>query len=88
MNSDKFAHEVENDRLTRMRWRVRRRITITSFIIICIVTIFILVSPFIMSSDQAQILSEFNSILVTLIGFNSSVVMFYIGASTYDDNQK
>jgi len=44
-----------------------------------------MLTPFILTMHQTAILNEFNSIIIALIGFNSSIVMLYLGAATYAD---
>jgi hypothetical protein len=68
------------------RWRVRRRLAISSFAQLVTLTFFYIISPFFMVPEQATTFSEFNSIIVTLIGFHSTIVMLYVGAATYSDN--
>ena len=82
MNERELA-EFERD---KKRWTVRRRISITAFIYTLFIGVFYLITPFILSSEQVHVLQQFNSILIALIGFNSSIVMLYLGAVTYADS--
>lgn len=51
-----------------------------------LLTFFYIIAPFYMTPDQASTFGEFNSIIITLIGFHSGIVMVYVGAVTYSDN--
>ena len=82
MNEREIA-EFERD---KKRWTVRRRISITAFLYTLFIGIFYLITPFLLSSEQVNTLQQFNSILIALIGFNSSIVMLYLGAVTYADS--
>ena len=82
MNERELA-EFERD---RKRWTVRRRISITAFTFTLVVGLFYMLAPFILNFEQTTVLKEFNSIIIALIGFNSSIVMLYLGAATYSDS--
>ena len=47
-----------------------------------------MLTPFLMDVETAKTFSQFNPIIITLIGFHSGIVMLYIGAVTYSDNVK
>lgn len=69
----------------KMKWRIRRRFAIFSFIQLTAMTLFYLIAPFHMTVQQAEIFAEFNSIIITLIGFYTGIVMLYVGAVTYSE---
>lgn len=91
MNTEK---DVELDRLKaelardKLKWRIRRRLAISSFCLTILICFYYLLSPFFLDTAQATVLKDFNSILLTLVGTFISVVLAYIGAVTYSDNLK
>ena len=68
------------------KWRIRRRLALTSFSITLAICVYYLMSPFFLTPEQAAVLRDFNSIVLTLVGTFISVVLAYIGAVTYTDN--
>ena len=70
----------------RRKWRIRRRFAISSFFQLTALTLFYVFGPFFMSPEQATTFAEFNSIIITLIGFHTGLVMLYMGAVTYSDS--
>jgi predicted ABC-type exoprotein transport system permease subunit len=70
----------------RRKWRIRRRFAISSFVQLVLLTLFYIIAPFCMTADQAQTFAEFNSIIITLIGFHTGLVMLYMGAVTYNES--
>jgi len=82
---DREAAEFQRD---RRKWRIRRRFAISSFVMVVLLTLFYISGPFVMDPEQAKTFSEFNSIVITLIGFFSSIVMLYMGAVTYSESTK
>ena len=70
----------------RMKWRIRRRFAISSFVQLTILTLFYFIGPYFMTIEQAKTFSEFNSIVITLIGFHTGLVMLYMGAVTYAES--
>lgn len=81
MNQDEVRFQYN-----RKKWRTRRRMAISSFVSIIGMVGYYVTSPLFMTTEQVGDLAEFNSIIITLIGFFSSVIMLYIGAATYDDS--
>ena|SRR5690554_6712764 len=77
--------EFERD---RRKWRIRRRFAISSFIQLICMTLFYLIAPYHMTIEQAKVFAEFNSIVITLIGFHTGIVMVYMGAVTYSEQIK
>ena len=69
----------------RNKWTIRRRLAMSSFFIVLIISVYYLLSPFFISPEQAAVLRDFNSIILALIGIFISVVLAYIGATTYSD---
>ena len=58
---------------------------ISSFVTITAIVGYYVISPFFLSEEQAAILAQFNSIIITQIAFFSSLIMLYVGAATYED---
>lgn len=75
--------EFERD---RRKWKIRRRFAISSFIQLVVLTFFYIIGPFFMDVAQAKTFSEFNSVVITLIGFHTGLVMLYMGAVTYNES--
>lgn len=75
--------ELQRD---KNKWRIRRRLALTSFMLTLMICVYYLLSPFFLTVEQATILRDFNSIVLTLVGTFISVVLAYIGAVTYSDN--
>lgn len=73
--------EFERD---RKKWRIRRRFAIVSFVQLLILTMFYIIAPFYMGENAP--FSDFNPIIITLIGFYTGIVMVYMGAVTYTEN--
>lgn len=78
-----FEIEMES-----IKWRVRRRVCISSFIINTLLGLLYFVIPLILNESQLSSLKEFNSIIITLIGSNSSIILMYYGSVTYSDTMK
>ena len=79
--------EAELDR-DRKRWTIRRRITYVSMFTNVFIVIFYMFSSFMIGSDQLASLKEFNSISITIIGGNFSVILAYFGLNSYEDSRK
>lgn len=71
----------------RKKWQIRRRFAVSSFAQLAVLTLFYIVAPFFMDQIQASVFSEFNSIIITMIGFHTSLVMLYMGAVTYNESK-
>jgi len=84
-NLERETAEFDRD---RRKWQIRRRFAISSFVQLVSMTMFYLVAPFFMSVEQATIFSNFNAIIITLIGFFTGLVMLYMGAVTYNEAKK
>ena len=74
--------ELERD---YKRWNVRRRITISCVITNTTIILFYMLSAFFLDPSQAEVLQQFNSIAITIIGGNFSIILGYLGLATYDD---
>lgn len=79
---DRLLAELERD---KRKWTVRRRISITSFVCLVICLVYYMLIPFVLTQDQAKYMADFNSIIITLVGAFTGIVMVYIGAATYSD---
>lgn len=81
---ERFHEELKRD---IVKWRIRRRIAISAFCLVVFIAIFYMFVPlaFGLSLETVGILSEFNPIIISVIGLCSSIVMLYIGAATYSD---
>jgi len=86
-NQEQIREQAEFERDKR-KWRIRRRFAITSFICLVLLSVFYVIGPFFMSTEQAEVFSQFNPIIITLIGFFTSIVTLYMGAVTYAENKK
>ena len=84
MDERNFA-ELERD---KARWRVRRRITLTCVALNIIIIMFYILTVFTLEPTQASILKEFNSIAISIIGGNFSIILAYFGFNTYEDSKK
>jgi len=82
MDNARFEAELDRD---RRKWKTRRLIAIWSFVSNIVIAAFYMIAPIVITSDQAQILSQFNSIVIAIVGLFSSICMVYIGAATYAD---
>lgn len=84
MNSDNEREEKELQR-DQIKWKVRRRITIVSFVFLILISVFYLIAPFLLDPKQANVATDFNSIMITLIGFFTTIVVTYFGTATAAD---
>lgn len=82
---ERESAELKRD---KTKWRVRRRFAVWSFIQLCSLTIFYILVPQLVSKETAEIMSQFNPIIISLIGVFSGIVMVYTGAVTYSDSIK
>lgn len=83
----KIATEKMKDEFirTRVRWIIRRRLALSAFIYNLVVGLLYFIIIFFLDKSQADMLKDFNSIMISIIGANFSIVMLYIGAVTYSD---
>lgn len=91
---DKIEGQLRENRLRselirdKLKWKVRRRISITAFSFNILLGIAYFALIFILDNNQAEMLKEFNSVIISIVGSNFSIVMLYIGAVTYSDNHQ
>lgn len=90
--SEQIKEESEAERLEAelqkdiRRWKVRVWITISAFLLVVFITVFFTIGILLVSPEEIKALKDFNSIIITVIGFCSSIVMLFIGAATYSDS--
>jgi len=85
--TDTERAEAELDRDKR-RWTIRRRITYVAMFLNVFIVVFYMFSSFLITKEQIDTLKEFNSIAITVIGGNFSVVLAYFGLNSYEDSHK
>lgn len=76
----RIAQELERD---KTKWKVRTRFARVAFWTNILVILFCLISPIFLNHETVSNIQEFNSVIITLIGFNSAIVMVYIGAQSW-----
>lgn len=85
-NLEKLRLKLELDR-DRHKWKIRRRLAISSFLMNCVLGLLFVFAPFLFDSvEKVKALVDFNSIIIAVIGSNSSIILLYIGAVTYSDS--
>lgn len=82
---ERIEAELERD---KKRWTVRRRITLSATFSNFAIILFYMLSAFILRPDQVEMLREFNSIAITIVGGNFSVILAYFGLNTYETSYK
>ena len=82
---ERIEAELERD---KKRWTVRRRITLSVVFSNFAIILFYMLSAFILKPEQVEMLREFNSIAITIIGGNFSVILAYYGLNSYEDTHK
>ena len=82
---ERIEAELERD---KKRWTVRRRITLSVVFSNFTIILFYMLSAFILKPEQVEMLREFNSIAITIIGGNFSVILAYYGLNSYEDTHK
>ena len=76
----KLVLELRRD---ESKWNTRMLFAKYSFLLNVIITLFFLFVPIFLTSSQVQNINDFNSIIITLIGFNSSIILAFIGAQSW-----
>lgn len=76
---------MENLKHESERWKTRRRLAISSFICIVIILIFYMFVGIFVDMECIKRIAEFNSIVITLVGFLTAPVLVYIGALSWSD---
>lgn len=82
VNSERLQSELNRDKL---KWKVRRSLALVAFTYNLIVGLLYFIFVFFLNNDQATMLKDYNSVIISIIGANFSIVMLYIGAVTYSD---
>lgn len=84
-SQERIQAELDRD---RKRWQIRRRITLSCVFANLSIILFYMITPFLLHPSQIDMLREFNSIAITLIGGNFSVILAYFGLNTYETSHK
>ena len=79
---DRMRAELERD---KRRWVVRRRLTISAFIFNCGIVAAILAMIF--TGSTISSLSDFNGLIITVVGGNFGMIMAYYGLNTIETMQ-
>lgn len=85
LENKRYAAELEND---RKKWVVRRRIAVTSFINLIFLTMFYSFVGLVLSKEQAEVLTSFSGIIITIVGAFVTIVLTYFGTAYMDDKNK
>lgn len=80
--NERFVAELDRD---RKRWTVRRRIAVASFIALLTFGIYYSLVGLFIDEMQAKAISEFNGIVVAIVGALTSVLLGYYGTAYLDD---
>lgn len=73
----KLKHDSE-------RWSVRRTITIVAFVSIIVMLVYYSTIGNFIGFDEVKKISEFNSIIITIVGFLASIIAVYFGMGLSD----
>ena len=82
---ERIQAELDRD---KRRWQIRRRITLSCVFANFAIILFYMITPFLLHSSQIDMLREFNSIAITLIGGNFSVILAYFGLNSYEQTHQ
>lgn len=75
--------ELERD---KQKWSTRRKLAVLAFTVNTIIGFsYLVLSTKFLGSSSVDSLKEFNSIIITLIGSNSTVILAYIGAGAISE---
>lgn len=85
IDQERALTELERDRL---KWIIRRRMAVCSFIALIVCGIYYALIGVFISMDQAKTMAEFNSIVVSIIGALVSLLLGYYGTSYLFDKDK
>lgn len=85
IESKRHAVKLAND---ARKWTVRRRMAIGSFAALIVFGVYYALIGLFVSQDIAKTMSEFNSIVVTIIGALASLLLGYYGTTYLDDKSK
>lgn len=81
----RYLAELDRD---RRKWRVRRRIAVASFVALLAFGFYYALVGMFISQQQAQSISEFNGIVVAIVGALTSVLLGYYGTAYLEDAHK
>lgn len=82
---ERIEAELERD---KKKWTIRRRITISCVLLNTFIIFFYMLSPLFIDNSNLEVLREFNSIAITIIGGNFSIILAYFGLNTYETTTK
>ena len=85
LDLERKRSELELDRDNK-KWKIRRRLAISAFVLNNLLGLIYLLFSGLLNSEIVKNLSDFNTIVITLMGSNSSIILLYIGAATYSDS--
>lgn len=80
----RFEAELERD---KRKWRVRRRMAVTSFFSLLVILLMYYCTPLIYSTEQAAILEQFNPIIITIVSALVGIILTYYGTVAYSDGK-
>lgn len=69
---------ISKDRITRNRWRTRRRMAITAFLYLLFIVPALFFAP-------EKLIDKVSSVAITVITLMGGIIMVYIGYATADD---
>lgn len=78
---ERYEAELERD---KKKWTIRRRITLSCVLLNAFIIFFYMLSPVFIDNNNLEVLREFNSIAITIIGGNFSIILAYFGLNTYE----
>lgn len=85
IEQERFRHELDRD---KRKWSVRRKMAIGSFGALLTFGIYYSLIGLFVTEIQAKLMAEFNSIVVTVIGALTSLLLGYYGTSYLFDKDK
>lgn len=80
--NERFIAELDRD---KKRWTVRRRIAVTAFIALLTFGIYYSLVGLFIDEIQAKAISEFNGIVVAIVGALTSLLLGYYGTAYLND---
>lgn len=81
--AQRMKAELERD---KQKWSTRRKLAVWAFIVNTVIGFsYLILSTKFLGSSSVDSLKEFNSIIITLIGSNSTIILAYIGAAAITD---
>lgn len=82
LENERAIHELDRD---RAKWRVRRRMAVSSFVALVLFGVYYALVGLFIDSTTASTVSEFNSIVVSVIGALTSLLLGYYGTAYFSD---